>query len=400
MLVNPVFLWQNAGKVLALTFLIVVGKAVITFLLGLILPRPARTFLVVAVGLSQVGEFSFILGQAGVSLGLLDQNQYALILAGALISITLNPLMYRLLPGIESALKRFPALWQRLNKQGPLPPPPEEPLSEHVVIVGYGRVGGHLVDVLDTLNIPYLVIEDDLERAKALEKRRAVVLYGNAANSEVIVHAGLERARALVVTLPEEDTGALVVAAAREINPGLPIIARAATEEGVAYLSKLGALHVIHPELEGGLEMVHHTLLQLGFPLREVHEYSETVRKDHYSFAIDSDAEHRSLHDMLRAFEGIEIIWLTLIETSPIAGMSLADANLRARSGGSVVALIRDGKLIPNPKSASVLLAGDRLGVIGEGEQIEAVKKLVQGEEELGQILPSQSAVHQDPAFE
>ena len=102
MLVNPVFLWQNLGQVLSLTALVVLGKAVIVILMGLVFPRPARTFLVVAAGLSQIGEFSFILGKAGVSLNLLGADQYSLVLAAALISITLNPFMFKLLPALIS----------------------------------------------------------------------------------------------------------------------------------------------------------------------------------------------------------------------------------------------------------------------------------------------------------
>ena len=108
MLVNPGYLLANIGPVLALTALVVIGKPVITLLLGLIFPWPARTVLVVAAGLSQIGEFSFILGQAGVALGMLDADQYSLILAVALISITLNPAMFRLIAPAEKLLRRFP----------------------------------------------------------------------------------------------------------------------------------------------------------------------------------------------------------------------------------------------------------------------------------------------------
>ena len=106
MLVNPTFLWQNLGQVAALSLLVIFGKLAIALALGLLLPHPARTFAVVAVGLSQIGEFSFILGEGGLDLNLLNSNQYSLILAAALISITVNPFMYRMLPALEGNLKR------------------------------------------------------------------------------------------------------------------------------------------------------------------------------------------------------------------------------------------------------------------------------------------------------
>jgi CPA2 family monovalent cation:H+ antiporter-2 len=316
MLVNPAFLWQNIAAVLSLTLLIIFGKGVIVLLLGLLFPRPARTFLVVAVGLSQIGEFSFILGQGGLSLGLLNDNQYSLILAGSLISITLNPFMYKLLPKLEQLLQKAPRFWQRLEANRPIEMV-SEGLKDHVVIIGYGRVGKHLVDVLESLKIPLLVIESDVERIDVLNQRQIPTLYGDAGNSEVVTHAALDTARALVSTIPDEPTATLVVTAIRELNPNLPIIVRAATEDGVYHLAELGANHVVHPELEGGLELVHHTLLRLGYPLREVHLYAEAVRRDRYNTLISTQDEHRSLHDLLMASDSIELTWIQLDNNSP-----------------------------------------------------------------------------------
>jgi len=373
--VNPVFLWQNIGQVASLTVLVVLGKLVIVILMGLLFPRPAKTFLVVAVGLSQIGEFSFILGEGGVALNLLNADQYSLILAAALFSITVNPFMYRLLPGLERLLQRLPGFWKKLDASVPLPEIDEQQLRDHVVIIGYGRVGKHLVDVLRSLNTPLLVIEADVERVELLNAENVATLYGDAANSEVITHAHLERAQALVVTVPDETSASLVVVSARRINPDLPIVVRAASDQGVHHLADLGANHIVHPELEGGLEMVHHTLLLLGFPLRQVHEYSESVRRDRYDITINSGDEHRSLHDLLVATDSIEISWLKLKETSPIMGLTLQEANIRSQTGASVVAFIRDGRLVPNPKSSTTFEAGDRVGLIGERGQIESARQ-------------------------
>ncbi|HAL16337.1 MAG TPA: sodium:proton exchanger [Anaerolineaceae bacterium] len=379
MLVNPTFLWQNIGHVAIITALVVLGKSTIVILMGLFFPRPARTFLVIAVGLAQVGEFSFILGQAGLSLNLLTADQYSLILAASLVSITINPLMYKLLPWLEKTLQHLPGFWKRMDASIPLVELKEEDLQDHVVIVGYGRIGKHLVDVLESLHIPLLVIESDMERIDLLNQRKIPTLYGDAANSEVITHAHLGKARAIISTVPEDSSAATVVTAARDINPDLSIIARAASLEGVQNLNKLGATHIVHPELEGGLELVHHTLLSLGFPLREVHSYADAVRRDNYDIDSITGEEHRSLHNLLTAFEGIEITWATLRPESPIAGKTLAEANIRSRTGASVVAFIRGGQLTANPKSMTVFEADDRIGIIGEQDQIDAARELVEG---------------------
>jgi CPA2 family monovalent cation:H+ antiporter-2 len=380
MLVNPIYLFNNIGHVLALTALIVVGKSIITLLLGVIFPWQGRTALVVAAGLSQIGEFSFILGQAGIGLGLLDQDQYSLILAGALLSITINPMMFRLIAPAESWLQKQPALWRQLDRHRPTPPPVDESIQGHVVIVGYGRVGRHIVNLLGQMSIPHLVIDSDAERIDEINQRQIPSLFGDASNSEVLTHAGLERARALVVAGPDEAASELVVAAARDISPTLPIIARATTEEGIKHLAELGAQDVIHPELEGGLEIVRHTLLKLDFPLQEIIRYMDAVRHDHYDMQVNTEEEHRLLHEMINAMANIEVIWLRLPTGSPLAGQTLAEANLRARTGASVVAIIRNKQAMANPKSHTVFEAEDRIGFIGDKEQIEAVENLLNEE--------------------
>ncbi len=301
MLVNPGYVFSHAGQVLALTALIVLGKPLLTLLLGLVVPASAQTMLVVAAGLSQIGEFSFIIGQAAVGLGLLTQNEYSLLLTGALLSILLNPLLFRAVSPAEAMLRRWPWWWRHLDRAGPVPPPPSEALSEHVVLVGYGRVGQHLVRVLQHLAIPQLVVDMDVERVKHLEQQGIPTLLGDAADSEVLTHAHLERARALVVTVPEEAAAELIVATAHDLAPGVPIIARAETEAGVKRLAPLGAQEVIHPELEGGLAIVRQALVQLGFPEHAVDQYAEAVRLDRYETKVDTSSEQQALEQLRKA---------------------------------------------------------------------------------------------------
>lgn len=377
MLVNPRYIIDNVGAILALTSLIVIGKAFITMLFGFVFPWPAATTLVLAGALSQIGEFSFILGQEGVKLGLLEQSQYSLILACALLSIILNTPMFRLISTLEKHLQQFPWLWHLLDHHKPLPPLLEDSIKDHVVIVGYGRVGRHIVNLLDQMRIPHLVVDADPQRVEELTGKGVLTLFGDAANSEVLTHACLHRARALVVAGPDEDASALVVTTARDIAPELPIIARAASEEGTKRLMELGAQDVIHPELEGGLEIVRHTLLQLGFPLQEIYQYTDAVRRDHYDTHINTDEEHRLLHELIDAAGGISIKWFRIPEGSVLAGQTIHEADLRARTGASIVALIRAGMLMPNPKSMTVFQSDDRIGLIGDNEEVKAVENLL-----------------------
>ncbi|UYN92439.1 MAG: cation:proton antiporter [Anaerolineales bacterium] len=379
MLVNPIFLVQNLGQVFVLTLVVVLGKVFINLLIGFLIPGQARTFMVVAAGLSQIGEFTFIVGQAGLMLGLLDRNQYSLILAAALLSITVNPWMFRLIPKAEQLLKGVPWLWKRLDRHTTPPTTDEKAGEQPVVLVGYGRVGGHLLSVLRSMDIPVKVIEADVERVEMLNRENIPVLYGDAANSEVLTHAHLQHAKALVVSVPEEAAAEMIVSAAHDINPKLPIIARAASEEGIQRLSELGASFVVHPELEGGLEMVRHALLELGLPRREVDEYAEQVRLKRYEAMNEYSTAQPLVRNILRAIGEIEITWIEVPQDSPLVGQTLAQSDLRGKTGASVVALVRDQKLNANPKSSTKFQAGDRVGIIGDSAQIFAVEAYLRG---------------------
>jgi CPA2 family monovalent cation:H+ antiporter-2 len=378
MLVNPRELAAHWVEVAVLTILIVVGKSLgaLAFIL-FVLRQPPRTALVVAAGLSQIGEFSFILGQAAVRLGMMTQDQYSLILAASLLSITVNPLLFKLVDPLD---RRLSAGLVRRLAADTMEASREPRLRDHVVVVGCGRVGGHIVEVLGKIGVPRLVVESDAGTVEDLQKRGIPVLYGDAGNSEILDHAGLDRARALVVTIPDDPAAGLAVAAARQAAPHLPIVARASTQEGVRELAILGAGDVIHPELEGGLELLRHTLLHLGFPLREVQRYSQVVRRESYATDARSDVEHEALHALLDAARNLDITWASVHDGGTLAGRTLAEVALRARTGASVVAVYRDGALVPSPPPDFRLQPGDRLGLIGDPAHVDAAERLVSGE--------------------
>jgi CPA2 family monovalent cation:H+ antiporter-2 len=253
-------------------------------------------------------------------------------------------------------------------------------LTDHVVIVGYGRVGQHIVTVLGRLGVPRLVIEIDAGRVAEFEEQGILTLFGDAANSEILSHAGLERARALVVTVPNEAAAEIIVAAAYQIAPKLPIIARAATHGGIERLAKLGADDIIHPELEGGLEVLRHTLLALGYPSLDVQQYADAVRRDQYDPYVSTPEEQRVLDKLLLTVRGMEIAWVVVNSNSPIIGKTLTEANIRAKTGASVIAILHDQQVIANPKPDTALHAGDVVGLIGDTAHIAQARQLLASE--------------------
>jgi CPA2 family monovalent cation:H+ antiporter-2 len=280
MLVDPHYVAAHWGQVAGITLIIVVVKAAVSGLLGAVLPGPGRTALVLAAGRAQIGEFSFIIGQAGLALGLIDASVYSLILTGAIVSITLNTFVFRLVDPAERALRRRPGLWRFMNRGGLGLRVDPASLDRHVVIVGCGRVGRHIAEALGRLHIPRLVVEADPGKLARLHELGVPVLYGDAGSSEIMDHAALERARALVITLPDDAASLAVADTARRLAPGLPIVSRAATWDGGRRLKAAGVGDVVRPELEGGVEIVRRTLRGLAIPPGEVERYADTIRKE------------------------------------------------------------------------------------------------------------------------
>ena len=299
MLVDPRYLWANAGPIVALTAVVVAGKGALALGLCMMLGQPIRTGVIVAAGLAQIGEFSFILGHSAVGLGILKGEQYSMLLAAALLSITINPLLFR---GIGPAER-----WLERRGRGRTRRASEDaatiPREPHVVIIGCGRVGGHLLEVLRRIGVPHLVVESDAVRVGELRRLGVPVLFGDAANSEILKHARLDHARAVVITIPNDATAALAVATARELAPHAPLVARAASQAAMKELATLGAGDVIQPELEGGLAIVRQTLVRLGYSQDDVRSWADTVRQENYDTIIDTEAEVRALEQLRGARE-------------------------------------------------------------------------------------------------
>jgi len=259
MLFKPAILIEDPLAVLATLAIILLGKSLAAFAIIRLFRYPASTALLVSVSLAQIGEFSFILAGLGVDLGLLPERGRNLILAGAILSILLNPLLFAGLDMLQA--------WRDKAKAEVKPVEPEEEgaarepvrptaLNDHVVLVGHGRVGGVIRESLAEKKVPLLVIENDDERLAELKAQGIEAIAGNAADPEIIAAANLGAARCLLVAIPDAFEGGQVVEQARALSPKLSIIARAHSEAEVLHLKKHGASVVILSEHEMARAMV------------------------------------------------------------------------------------------------------------------------------------------------
>lgn len=249
MLFDPAIIVKEPLPLLATLFIILFGKSVAAFAIVRLFGHPNSTALTISASLAQIGEFSFILVSLGVSLSLMTERGRDLVLAGAIISIMLNPLFFALLDRIL-ADKKETATPSGEDKPAPREPIPVSTQSDHVVLVGHGRVGSVVSQALRAAGTPLLVIEDNPGTIERLVQEGVEVITGNAAAPDMLQAANVGAARGLLVAIPDAFEGGQIVAKARAISASLPIIARAHSEEEIAHLKFHGATSVIMGEME------------------------------------------------------------------------------------------------------------------------------------------------------
>jgi CPA2 family monovalent cation:H+ antiporter-2 len=212
-------------------------------------------------------------------------------------------------------------------------------------------------------------------RVEKLRELSVPVLYGEADNSEILEHASLTNARGLVITLPDDAAALAVVAAATKLAPGIHIISRASTWDGGKRLRAEGAREVVRPELEGGIEIVRRTLLELKLPVREVYRYADLIRREGLDESEKTSIEEaRVLQDLVSAAHDLEIGWIPVHEQSKLVGRRLADAALRQVAGVSVIGIVRNGAMLSNPDPSIAFELGDQVAVIGTAAEVVAAE--------------------------
>jgi CPA2 family monovalent cation:H+ antiporter-2 len=269
MLFDPSILLRQPVEVLLVVLVILVGKSIAALGIVLAFRYPLHTALRISASLAQIGEFSFILAALGLSLGLLPTEAQSLIVAGALLSITLNPFVFRGVEPLSRWLRSRTALAEALERPAgelaTLPPDvATAQLSDHAVIVGYGRVGRPVVEELARHEVPHVIVEASREVAERLREAGLPVIYGDATRPEVLADAHLDRARLLVVAAPDAYQARVILDYARRVNPDLQIIARTHSDEERSWLEQHGVAQALVGERELAVSLTRSALRRFG----------------------------------------------------------------------------------------------------------------------------------------
>jgi CPA2 family monovalent cation:H+ antiporter-2 len=276
MLFDPRFLVTQPLMVAAAMGIILLVKPLTALVIVALLGHSARTALTVAIGLAQIGEFSFILSDLAHKHGLMPEAGHNLLVASAIISITLNPLFFRALPKIESWMKSRPWLWRLLNGRAEqLAARANQATAKHVadadhsnirlaIVVGYGPVGRSVHRLLREANLSTVVIDMNMDTVSSLNAAGQPAIFGDASHEQILEQAGMRRASHLVLTLPHTSDRAAIVASARHLNPDVRILVRARYLREREDLEQAGANAAVFEEVEAAVSLARLVLADTG----------------------------------------------------------------------------------------------------------------------------------------
>jgi CPA2 family monovalent cation:H+ antiporter-2 len=281
MLVDPAYIGSHLPQVGAFTAAIVVGKVLIIG--GALLAAGVNHTIatLVAIFMAQMGEFSFVLAGAGNAEGIIDDDQFGLILATAVASILVTPFLVKLAPAFVDLSAHLPGVaTQELTLVGE--GIDAEDLRRHTIICGYGRVGAVLGDALERRGFAYTVVELNPAIVRDLRSRGIPAIYGDTGSEPVLDHAGIRHARVLVVASVDLVSTPAAIRYARKVNPSIAIITRAHAASEVELLRAAGANEIVQPEFEAGLECVRYVMRRYGVSAQETNALVGHRRAAHY----------------------------------------------------------------------------------------------------------------------
>jgi len=363
MLLDPGYLLSNLPQIAMLVVLVGLGKGLVFALLSRLFGYGNIIPLAVGLGLFQIGEFSFVLARVGVATGSIGSDVYNLVLTSAVVTMVMTPL-------VSAQASRLYALKKKWFRHEPLETinMPDEELRSHVIIAGCGRVGSRIAAVLKQLGIAFVLVEIDQHRVELAKKSGFPIVYGDGSH-EVVQEALRSRtASLLVVTIPGIVVSQAIIEKTRAVNPRIRVVARISDPEFFKVFRELDVHDVVLPELEASLEMTRQVLLHLRIPASEIQRQTEAIRQEFMAPRLAHDGNYLTLSQMRSAELQFDLEWVCLEPCSKLAGKSVGEAEIRRKTGVSVVGVIRDRQLHPNPTPEFRFRIGDMVAIIGSEE--------------------------------
>ncbi len=334
---------------------------------------PLRTALTLTLGMPYAGEFSVLVLNTALGLGILTEGLHAVALAGVFLSLVVAPFLTYLAPVVAAGGV------VRMTQAAPTRPTEAPERRDHVVVIGYGINGENLATVLRAVQIPYCVIEMDLGRAQTAARAGHPVIVGDALYAHVLRQAGVEAARMVVIAMADRLAAIRILRQVRQMNPAAHVIVRVRFVRDVEPVLKAGADEAIPEEFETSVEIFSRVLRAFHVPRHVIQLQTNLIRQDHYGLLRGIPVTESSVRRIQSILTASVTDLYQVLDDSPAAGQSLGTLNLRGRGGATVLAVARGEQVFLNPGADFVLQPGDTLVLVGTHAELDRTTTLLEG---------------------
>ncbi len=383
MLLDLNFFFSYALLIIVFTLLVMFLKSITGTLAAVFAGHPLRTSILVGLTISQIGEFSFVLSRVGLDYGLIADNYYQTFLAVSILSMIFTPFIIELSPQIAKHTIRLPfpkGLKTGIGKRERNHILPDfANKKDHLIIVGYGINGKNLARAAGNSNIPYTIIEMNPETVKSERTKGEPIFYGDASHEAVLDHAGIRKARILVIAIADPAATRRITELAGKLNSSLYIIARTQFVTEMEPLYRLGANEVIPEEYETSIEIFTRVLTKYLVAQDQINRFIQKVRADGYEMFRSLSSPSSSMKDIHLHLSEIEVVTLSVQSNSNLIGQTLAQSEMRKHYGVTLIAIRREGELTVNPSIETIFQERDELILLGKQAQIVELSEAVNG---------------------
>jgi CPA2 family monovalent cation:H+ antiporter-2 len=376
LLLNINFVIENIIVITSLTTGIILIKTIVIVLIVYFMKYPLRVGVLAGLGLAQIGEFSFVLAQAGLNFNLFSNEfYYNSFLASTIFSMILTPILMKLSPLIADKTSSLEK--DKKHTENYL-----ENLNGHVIIAGFGLNGSNLARVLNETGIKYIVTELNPDTVRKEKEKGEKIIYGDISSEEVLNAVNISKANIIVYAISDPAVTKMSLKLVKKLNPHIYTLVRTRYVNEVEELRKIGADYVIPEEFETALQLFRKVLERFHIPLNVIMKQTTLLREESYSFLRKEGAD-------ISAFTHLdEILAQGLTETyyvnddNPNINKNISEINLRAKTDATIIAIVRDGKTISNPSAKEMILTADTLIIYGSHLSVDKAIEVLNGDVE------------------